>query len=201
MGAFVGPVRWVAPRYHETPPTDRESPEHYVRRLALEKAREVAGRTPDALVLAADTVVVIDGNTLGKPADDTAAGVMLRRLRGRAHHVLTGLAAVDSASGAWQDSVKSTLVSMRRLSEEEIERYVSSGEPLDKAGGYAVQDPSFRPASGVEGCYLNVVGLPLCEVVTLLERMGADTPLQPCWAPPAECRGCTLAPLWEATAL
>ena len=96
----MGPVQWVAPRCHEAPPTDRESPEDYVRRLALEKAREVAGRTPEALVLAADTVVVIDGDTLGKPADDTAAGVMLRRLRGRAHHVLTGLAAVDSASGA-----------------------------------------------------------------------------------------------------
>lgn len=167
-------------------------------RLSLEKAEEVARRTPAALVMAADTTVVIDGDVLGKPDDGEAATAMLRRLRNRTHVVVTGLTAMDSATGAWRSSAKCTQVTMRRYSDDEIQRYVSAGEPLDKAGGYAVQDPGFRPARMVDGCYLNVVGLPLCEAVSLQQQMGEAASLRPQWAPPSECRDCLLSQRGEA---
>lgn len=188
----------VAPLREEEPPGGDEAPEEYVVRLSRAKADEVAASFQDAIVLAADTAVVIDGAVLGKPLTASEATAMLHRLRGRPHTVMTGLTAVDVATGPRTSTVKRTAVTMRSYSNDEIAAYVASGEPFDKAGAYAVQDPWFRPAETVEGCYLNVVGLPMCVVSSLLEQIGADLRLKAEWSPPAECQDCPLRERTEA---
>jgi septum formation protein len=141
--------------------------------VALAKARAVAATSAeDEIVLAADTLVVSDNTVLGKPADAAAARHMLEALRGRAHQVLTGVALLRASDGLAWGGVVSTHVLMREYAEAEIEAYVARGEPLDKAGGYAVQDEQLRPAERLEGCYLNVVGLPLCAVASGLSSLG-----------------------------
>jgi MAF protein len=131
----------------------------------------VADAAPDEVVLGADTLVVADGATLGKPSTATEARAMLEQLRGRPHTVITGVALRANAGREWGAAV-STLVHMRGYADTEVERYVERGEPFDKAGGYAVQDAEFRPVERLEGCYLNVVGLPLCAVARGLEALG-----------------------------
>ena len=186
------PVVSAAPHGDERRVGPDETAEELVASLSLEKVRQVADGAGAAVVLGADTVVVIDGDVMGKPGDAAEATQMLRRLRGRTHRVVTGVTAVDTASGRSSASIKTTEVTMRRYSDAEISTYVATGEPMDKAGGYAVQDSGFRPAASVDGCYLNVVGLPLCEVVTLLEGMGVSGRLRAGWIAPAECGSCPL---------
>jgi septum formation protein len=140
--------------------------------LAGRKARAVAGGLGTGLVLGADTTVVLDGEVLGKPADPGDAVRMLRRLSGRTHRVITGVALVDAASGRAEQSAVTSAVRMRDLSDDKIAAYVATGEPLDKAGGYAVQGKGGALVATVEGCYANVVGLPLCETAALLGRFG-----------------------------
>jgi len=111
---------------------------------------------------------------LGKPADQEAALSMLAGLRGKLHHVITGVAVVDAATMESTTGVETSWVRMRNYTDEEARTFVESGEALDKAGAYAVQDELFHPAEYVEGCYFNVVGLPLCLTVDLLRQMGAD---------------------------
>ena len=156
----------------EDSPDEGERAEHYAMRMARHKASSVATKVGRGVVLGADTVVVVDGAILGKPVTPSEAVEMLRRLRGREHGVTTGLAVVDSAAGLVETAAVASTVHMRRYDDEEIEAYVASGEPFDKAGAYAVQDTHFRPADRVEGCYLNVVGLPLCRAAELLSRAG-----------------------------
>jgi septum formation protein len=148
-------------------------PEQMVVRLAERKARAIAGIRPDALVIGADTTVVIDGIVLNKPADAADAAHMLRRLRGRPHEVLTGLALLHP-DGRVQTGVVSSFVLMREYTDDEIAAYVATGEPLDKAGAYAIQGGAGVFVARIEGCYFNVVGLPLCELVTLLARLDID---------------------------
>ena len=192
MAAFREPARAIAPEAEEEPRRDTETPEEFVVRLSASKAREVSRQVGGALVVGADTAVVVDGDVLGKPGDHAEAVEMLRRLRGRAHRVITGVTVVDGAFGRSRSTWRATEVLMRRYSDEEISAYVDSGSPFDKAGGYAVQDPVFAPAESVNGCYLNVVGLPLCDTVNLLADMGADAKLDPGWTPPADCVECPL---------
>jgi septum formation protein len=135
-----------------------ESPDAYVTRLARAKA-EAVGLAPDAVVLGADTTVVVDGECLGKPRDDEEARAMLRRLSGRAHDVLTGIALVHPG-GAIVDRA-STRVIFQRLDEDELAWYVGTGEPRDKAGAYGIQGAASRFIVGIEGSYSNVVGLPV----------------------------------------
>lgn len=194
VAAFDSPFDVVAADIEEGAPTAGEAPEEFVLRLSGAKAAGVAGRVRHAIVLAADTVVALDGEVLGKPADNAAATAMLHRLRGRPHRVVTGVTALDVESGQRLQTSKSTDVTMRRYSDAEVEDYVSSGEPLDKAGGYAVQDSSFLPAERVDGCYLNVVGLPMCEAVELLAGLGARIEIRRDWRPPEQCRDCPLGP-------
>ena len=198
MTALAGPVDVVAPPGEERPPRDGESPEGYVSALALAKAHAVASRADGAIVVGADTAVVVDGEILGKPADPVEANRMLGLLRGRTHMVLTGVTVFDSEVTRWRLATKSSAVTMRRYSDGEISAYVATGEPFDKAGGYAVQDPVFRPAQTVEGCYLNVVGLPLCEALSLLEQMGHHARLGRDWEPPTRCKDCPLGQHREA---
>jgi septum formation protein len=145
-----------------------------VEALAVAKARAVAASQPDfdGLILAADTTVILDGDMLSKPRDPAEAVRMLRLLRGRAHQVATGVAVYDRQKDVLESAHLTTDVWMRPYSDEEIARYVATGDPLDKAGAYAVQHELFRPVERVEGCYLSVVGLPLCLVNRLLRRHG-----------------------------
>ncbi len=145
-----------------------------VEALAVAKARAVAANEPafEGWILAADTTVILDGEMLGKPLDAEDAVRLLRRLRGRMHQVATGVALVDSPGGKVVSGQRRTSVWMRSYSDEEIAAYVETGDPLDKAGAYAVQHRLFHPVERIEGCYLTVVGLPLCLVSHLLKFQG-----------------------------
>jgi septum formation protein len=149
-----------------------ESPFAYVERLAAEKAARIAETlvAPDAVVLAADTAVVIDDEILGKPADDADAARMLRLLSGRAHLVMTGVAA--QAADRRLSHVETTAVYVDPLTDEQVAWYVRSGEGKDKAGGYAIQGLASRFVPRIEGSYSNVVGLPLAAVTRLLSGLG-----------------------------
>jgi len=140
--------------------------------LALEKAREVAARVGEGVVVGADTVVVVDGEALGKPAGADEARAMLRRLRGRTHEVITGVAVVDASTGRAASTAVVTQVLMRDVSDEAIEVYVAGGEPLDKAGAYAIQEGGGALVAGFVGSYTNVVGLPLDATARLLREFG-----------------------------
>ena len=189
---FVPPVEAITPAGEEGPPRPGEPAEEFVQRLSLAKAVEVAKTSRRSIVLGADTAVVLDGQIIGKPASASEATAILGRLRGRTHRVVTGVTALDVESGQRLTSATSSEVTMRRYSDTEVEAYVRSGEPFDKAGAYAVQDSLFHPAEGLVGCYLNVMGLPLCEVASLLRRLGAAVQMRPDWQPPVQCVDCSL---------
>ena len=196
--ALDAPVTAVSPGYDEGPRRAGETPNEFVLRLSREKTHSAAARIGDGIVLGADTTVVLDDEVLGKPGSAAEAAHMLRRLKGRTHTVITGVTAVDGRTGRSLSAIKSTQVTMRAYSDAEASSYVASGEPLDKAGGYAVQDPLFRPAESLRGCYLNVVGLPLCEITELMRSMGLPARLRKDWQPPDECRDCPLVAEREA---
>lgn len=149
----------------------------YVQRLALAKAGSVAQHHPDAVVLGADTIVTIDDLLLGKPQSLDEARQMLNRLCGREHEVLTGVAAVvgtgvERPVGQYGREMVASRVLMRHFTPATIEWYIATGEPLDKAGAYAVQGLGGALVERVEGSYTNVVGLPLTETLALLRQVG-----------------------------
>ena len=157
-----------------------ETPRAYVLRLAEGKARAVAARDAAAqvlatsLVIAADTTVADGLDILGKPENEQQAMEMLARLRGHLHQVYTAVAILRAADGMLLLDVCVTDVPMRDYSQAEIAAYVATGDPLDKAGAYAIQHDGFHPVEHLEGCYANVVGLPLCHLVRLLRRLGME---------------------------
>lgn len=153
-----------------------ERPEPYARRLALAKARVVAGGLAAGLVLGADTIVVDGDDVLGKPADAAEAVRLLRRLRGRRHVVVTALALVDAATGAARVVAEHSGVWLRALGDAEIDAYVATGDPLDKAGAYAVQHAGFRPVARIQGSETNVIGLPLTRLAWLVAGGAAAGP-------------------------
>jgi septum formation protein len=147
-------------------------PEENARSLSVAKARCVAAGINDAIVLAADTIVVVDGLLLGKPENSGDAVRMLELLSGRTHTVHTGFALLDQPSGRVVDGVESTSVTFRQLPRAEILEYVAGGSPLDKAGAYGIQDDYGAVfVTRIEGCYYNVVGLPLARVYVALSHM------------------------------
>jgi septum formation protein len=155
----------------------------FATRLASEKAEAVAAGTPElalgALVLGADTVVVVDNDILGKPRDPSEAARMLRLLSGRTHQVITGVCLLrgpqtpgaNARIAMRQSAAEVTFVKFTTLSDQEIAEYVATGEPLDKAGAYAIQGRAGRWVPRIQGCYFNVVGLPLALVSTMIEGM------------------------------
>jgi len=151
--------------------------------VAVAKARAVRADSEE-IIVAADTLVVIDGEVLGKPASAGEARAMLERLRGRAHHVMTGVV-LQRGDLEWA-GVVTTRVLMRNYTAHEVEAYIARDEPFDKAGGYAVQDETFRPVERLEGCYLNVVGLPVCAVAAGLNALA----LKVTGAGPPACAYC-----------
>ena len=192
--ALLG-VPWVADPSNvpEEVDEDAHSAGALATMLAERKARAVAARREGDLVLGADTVVAVDGRSLGKPADPSEARWMLRELRGRSHEVVTGVALADPASGTLLVACRETKVTMRGYGDQELEAYVASGEAMDKAGAYGVQDAAFSPASRVRGCYANVIGLPLCTVASMMAELGVAVREPARWQPPADsmpCSGC-----------
>lgn len=151
-----------------------EDAETHARRLALAKARDVAARLGRGLVVGADTVVVLRRRILGKPADPAEARVFLLALSGRTHRVVTGVAVIDAATGRSEVATAVTAVRMRRFDAAEAERYVATGEPMDKAGAYGIQGRGALLVSEIRGDYFNVVGLPLVLLVDLLRRFGRN---------------------------
>ncbi|WP_309478888.1 Maf family protein [Brevibacillus agri] len=148
------------------------SPAQVVEELSLRKAKEVAARLTEGVVLGSDTIVVLDGHILGKPADEADAFRMLSMLQGREHTVYSGVALIDAATGRSEVAHSHTDVKIRPLSEAEIKSYIATKEPMDKAGSYAIQGIGATIVEGITGDYFTVVGLPLCLTSKLLARFG-----------------------------
>ncbi len=165
----------IAADIDETPLNGEPAPQ-YVCRLAEAKARavgrQVEGNQP---IIAADTTVADGDKILGKPQDAVEAREMLLSLRGRVHQVHTAVAVYQPATGNLYTDLATTNVPMRMYSMDEIEAYIATGDPFDKAGSYAIQHPGFRPVSALSGCYANVVGLPLCHLLRTLQKIGMST--------------------------
>ena len=152
------------------------APREQTVQLALRKARAVASTLSRGWIIGADTIVVLDGEILGKPTDPADAVAMLQRLRGRDHQVFTGIALVNVSSGAEHTMSVPAIVTMREASDDEIAAYVATGEPLDKAGAYGIQGLGGALVAGYEGCFNAIVGLPLCGVAKLLSEAGVALP-------------------------
>ena len=156
-----------------------EVPRAYTMRVAYAKAQHIAQQFPTAVVLGADSVVVLEQQILGKPRDMAQARYMLSRLSGREHTVITGLAVLHQAQQFVSLDAVSTLVRFRPLSPSVIEHYLATGEPMDKAGAYAIQGAAAAFVAARDGCYTNVVGLPLRRTATLLQAAGLHVPTLP----------------------
>ncbi len=171
----IGLTFRVHPAHIPEDPLPNEPPADYVARLAREKAEavyaELSSKIPDPslIVLGADTTVTLDEHILGKPEDDADAARMLALLSGRTHAVLTGVALVTAKKTIVR--CESTAVSFAKLSSDEIASYIATGEPMDKAGAYAIQGLAAQWIPRIEGCYFNVVGLPLALVAALLKQL------------------------------
>lgn len=172
--ALLGLPFEVASADVDETPHEGESPSATALRLAQAKACHVArSAPPGVIVIAADTVGALDGVVLGKPTDAADAERMLRALRGRVHQVYTAIVLVQVAHASLWD-VATTDVLMRCYSDEEMRAYIASGDPMDKAAAYAIQHAGFHPVASLNGCYANVMGLPVCHVARSLRRLGVE---------------------------
>lgn len=162
----------VVPSHADESTPDTWSPEQIVMELAARKANAVYNTltetSKDGVIVGSDTIVVRDGDVLGKPRDEQEAAAMLSSLQGRSHTVYTGVACQDGLTGNMKVDYRSTVVTMKALTEDEVWAYARSGEGLDKAGAYAIQGLGATLVTGIEGCYFNVVGLPLSLLVDML---------------------------------
>jgi len=150
-----------------------ESPRKHVQRLSRDKAMVIAAQYPEAWVLGADTIVVIDGKILGKPKSKAQAGKMLKTLSGREHIVYTGFTMVHQSSKIEQTEIVRSAVRFKTITPEERRWYINCDEPYDKAGGYAIQGKGAYFIRSIRGSYTNVIGLPLCEVLEILKKFKA----------------------------
>ena len=171
LGLPFRTVASVAEDQVELPDADSDPVGHAVA-AAMAKAKEVGRSFPDCLVIGADTVVFIDGKAFGKPRDPDEARAMLAELTGRDHYVVTGLAVGRSGDGRWITGHELTRVWMRRACSGEIDDYVRTAEPMDKAGAYAIQGRGATLVERIEGCYFGVVGLPLARLARMLREFG-----------------------------
>ena len=163
----------VVPDVHEESLHENE-PSRFVTEIALAKAQSVSSGVREALVLGADTIVVLGGRILGKPRDESDAAEMLRALSGRTHEVYTGMALVDAQTGIAKTGFERSEVTMKRLTEEEITRYVATREPADKAGSYGIQGLGAVFIQHIKGCYFNVMGLPVAKFYQMLEELSLE---------------------------
>ena len=169
---LVGIAHIVQPADIDETVLTGEQPAPHAERLARGKAAVIAAQEPDAIVVGADTIVVVDGDILGKPSDEAGAAAMLRRLSGRAHVVLTAVAVAHG--DRVESGVESVDVWFRELSDTEIERYIATGEPMDKAGAYGIQGYGATIVERIDGDYFAVMGLALGRLVRLLAAVGVD---------------------------
>jgi MAF protein len=176
------PVTATAADLDETPLASETAADMAVR-LSREKAQAVAA-DQTSIVIASDTVVSLDGEPLGKPAEAAEARTMLTRLRGRVHQVYTAVTVIDRKTDRAVTELAASDVHMREYSDDEIERYIASGDPFDKAGAYAIQHDGFSPADRFDHCFANVMGLPLCHVTRALRRLQIEPPVDV----PAACQ-------------
>lgn len=151
-----------------------QEPHRLAREISLKKAESVAGRYPDAVIIAADTFGVIEGRIIGKPHSESEARAMLAALSGKTHTVITGLTVLDTLTRKTVSQSVETKVRMKRITKDEIEEYVKTGEPLDKAGAYAIQGLGAVLVEKIEGDYFNVMGLPLCALGEVLKEFGVN---------------------------
>lgn len=193
----------VAPADVDENPLAGESPRDHALRLAQTKALALLPATErEAFIVAADTIVVDrEGNSetiLGKPESPDEAVEVLKRLRGRAHQVYTALAVLRTSDEKLLTDLCVTQVPMRRYSDAEILAYVASGDPLDKAGAYAIQHTGFHPVVSLEGCFASVMGLPLCHLARTLLKLGANPPMDV----PSACQAALeyACPIFQAVA-
>lgn len=179
--ALTGLPFVILPVNVDETPQPNEDPESCARRLAETKAQtaasqaEVMGFPTDQLILASDTIVVMDGEILGKPVDNEDAKRMLKLLKGKTHQVITAICIQRIHSDERASDVCISLVPMRKYSDEEITAYIETGDPLDKAGAYAIQHNGLHPVQGMKDCYASVMGLPLCHVSRLMTRFGISS--------------------------
>jgi len=176
-------LSWTGLRFRVCPANINEEQKHaenaddYVMRLAESKARAAKEfAKPHEIILAADTIVVDGGEILGKPADEADAKRMLKQLRGRVHHVSTAIAVFNPLDADLKVDKCSSPVKMRAYQEDEVNQYIASRDPFDKAGGYAIQHPVFDPVEAFHDCFASVMGLPLCHFVRILKIIGFEIP-------------------------
>ncbi|WP_132013914.1 Maf family protein [Hydrogenispora ethanolica] len=162
----------IPSQFAEEPPPASVTPREYVIGLASHKAGQVAASLKEGIVIGADTVVVSEGVILGKPEDPAQAVAMLTALSGKEHSVFTGVACLEVPEGNVRLFAEETKVTFRRLQTAEIQSYVATGEPLDKAGAYGIQGKGALLVEQIQGCYFNVVGLPLSRLAAVLAEMG-----------------------------
>ncbi len=174
LGSLGWKFRVIVPEIDES--IGKESPLQAVERLAMEKARAVSGLFHEDLVIAADTIVVIEGRILGKPENSSRAIEMLSMLNNRTHEVITGLAVCWGSSRSVSSEI--TKVTFRKMNTSDLSTYVSTGEGLDKAGAYAIQGRGSLLVKNISGCYFNVVGLPLFRLSKIMEDMGLSLSIQ-----------------------
>ncbi|HEX7415717.1 MAG TPA: Maf family protein [Smithellaceae bacterium] len=170
---FVGLKFKTIPAHLNEDYSEGESPREHVQRLSQDKAIVIAKKYPNAVVLGADTIVVIDKSILGKPENKYQARKMLRKLSGREHKVFTGFTIAHVASKIKQTKVIQSAVKFKTISAAELEWYIACDEPYDKAGGYALQGRGAYFIQSIRGSYTNVIGLPLCEVLETLKKLEA----------------------------
>lgn len=167
----------IIPSAFDEDAVEIKDPAGYARHLAQNKALDIARQYPDSFVIGADTIVVVDGAVLNKPHDRDEARAMLARLQGRTHQVITGFCVASELAGHQHSEFCQTDVTFKPLSEAEMEWYISTDEPYDKAGGYAIQGLGSFMVAAVNGSYTNVVGLPVCEVLAHLHQIGVIRPV------------------------
>lgn len=161
----------IQPADVDETPLAGELPLDYVRRVAREKLRRVKADAATEIIIAADTIVVDGNEILGKPASETDAFRILKQLRGRRHTVHTALSVLQSKTWRTKDDLCTSLVEMRNYSDQEIGQYILSGDPMDKAGAYAVQNREFKPVVNFTECFANVMGLPLCHLQRTMAKL------------------------------
>jgi len=169
MFSWLGFPFSISPAHINENPINDELPVYYVKRLAEEKLNQVRTET-EGFVIAADTIVVFNGEILGKPKNSNDAKIMLQKLRGKKHEVMTALAISDTKSHKCLQDTCCSNIQMRFYSDEEITQYIATGDPMDKAGSYAIQRLDFNPAINFQGCYASVMGLPLCHLERNLRK-------------------------------
>lgn len=195
-------LKYLLPSFRVIPPSvvekllDKEDPKSTVKRLASEKAKSVSVLHKE-VIIGADTVVVFENKILGKPQNANDALRMLTALQGHTHSVITGIAVIDAEGELTTNSVQ-TDVEFRDYTMAEMESYIDTGDPMDKAGAYAIQHPQFRPARRISGCYFNVVGLPLCALSKMLTDIGISIEIESPAEIPNFCLSSDVCPLGKA---